>query len=160
MSWRGRMWIKEGISSGIMVRMVLRICIRKWRDRERRVRWCCCCGNGGGCVYGKVSVDWWDRWWKVVGGGVCCRCCCCCCSSWCNFHRLSWTISASVHVSLTVLGIWVCFLWAPPLLPICSSAPSWLWVYFSAKSHLKTSPANCSHRPQQKLFIFIGTQKK
>jgi len=54
-----------------------------------------------------------------------------CHRGWCTlwFHRLSWTIAAAVHVSLTVLRVWVGFLRAPPLFAISPPASSWLWVH-------------------------------
>ena len=59
--------------------------------------------------------QWWHiRWWLSH-------------SLW--FHRLSWTVAATVHVSLTVLGVWVGFLGAPPLFPISPPASSWLRVH-------------------------------
>jgi hypothetical protein len=50
------------------------------------------------------------------------------CHSW-WFHRLSWTVAATVHVALTVLGVWVCFLRAPPFFSISPPTSSWLRVH-------------------------------
>lgn len=58
-----------------------------------------------------------------------------CCDSWRGlshslwFHRLSWTVAATVHMALTVLGVWVCFLGAPPFFSISPPTSPWLWVH-------------------------------
>ena len=46
-----------------------------------------------------------------------------------SFHMLSWTLTASVHVPLTVLLIRDCFFATPPFLPIRSSTSPWLWIH-------------------------------
>lgn len=46
-----------------------------------------------------------------------------------DFHRLSWTVSAAVHVALAVLLTSHHVPWAPPFLTICPPAPSWLRIH-------------------------------
>jgi len=154
--WKIRIWgsrggwlgIEKGIERRVLVGLGKGLGVtghRRGQRRERERGW-----SYGGVCQGKVSGIGWDCLGGVGGGGACC---------WRNFHRLSWTVSASVHVSFTVLGVWICFLWASPFLAICSSAPSWLWVYFSAKSHFKTSPPNCSqsydNKPGSKFYLSL-----
>ena len=45
-----------------------------------------------------------------------------------GFHRLSWTVAATVHVALAVLGVRVRLLGAPPLLAVSAAAPPRLRV--------------------------------
>lgn len=51
-----------------------------------------------------------------------------------RFHKLSWTLTASLHVPLTVLFLWNNFLATPPFLPICSSTSPSLWIRIHAHS--------------------------
>lgn len=144
-SRRWRMRVNERIKDGAVARILMDDVVFRfhgWRKRRERVR-----GSRRRSDGGEVSVDWWQRvyyssscssWW---------------CYSWSKFHRLSWTISASVHVSLTIFGVRERLLWASPFLPICSSAPPWLWVCFSAKTHLKTTPPNCK-TPYYQLYFW------
>lgn len=55
---------------------------------------------------------WWWWWWHCL---------------W--FHRLSWTVAATVHVALTVFGVRVCFLRASPFFSIGPPTSSWLRVH-------------------------------
>lgn len=48
------------------------------------------------------------RWWLQRLRGWCLR----------RFHMLSWTVAATIHVPLTVFGVRMSILWAPPLLSI------------------------------------------
>ena len=65
-----------------------------------------------------------------------------CNSQWCHggrwlchglwFHRLSWTVAATVHVALTVLGVWVGIFGAPPLLAVGPPASTWFRIHLLA----------------------------
>lgn len=45
-----------------------------------------------------------------------------------SFHKLSWTLTASLHVPFAVLFLCNSFVATPPLLPICSSTSPRLWI--------------------------------
>lgn len=128
-SWRGSLRVvKKRIEKrrGSLLSWIM------MRTEFRRYRWKRSWWRVDGDV---ASVEWWN-WWRIY--------CWCWRWRWSSFHRLSWTVSASMHVPLTVLWVWVSFFWTPPFFPICSSAPSRFWVCLSAKTHLKTTPPNCT----------------
>lgn len=46
-----------------------------------------------------------------------------------DFHRLSWTVSSTVHMALTVLLAGHHVPRAPPFLAVCPPATPWLWIH-------------------------------
>ena len=56
------------------------------------------------------------------------------------FHRLSWTMAASVHMPFTVLLVSNCVSWAPPFLPVGPTAPSRFRITVIWKPHIESSP--------------------
>lgn len=61
------------------------------------------------------------------------------------FHRLSWTMAAPVHVPLAVLLIGNCISWAPPFLPVSSTASPRLWVSIAGETQMEWTPSHCNH---------------
>lgn len=92
-------------------------------------------------------------------------------SKWCHslwrlwdglcFHRLSWTVAASVHVPLTIFWVWICILRTSPLLPICSPTPSRLRIQFLP---IKWAPTHCKklqrHQNDKNVMIFYSKLKR
>jgi len=73
------------------------------------------------------------------------------------FHRLSWTMTISVDVPLTVLVISHCLLGASPFLAICSTASSRFWIRVCIGVPLiKRCPAHCIGEVCQALISFIS----
>lgn len=73
-------------------------------------RCCCCCGSCGGCCCGSHGCGG-----GIDGGG--------------SFHRLSWTVAATVHVALAILVASEDVSWTSPLLTIRSPASPWLRIH-------------------------------
>ena len=112
--------------------------------------------------------------WKVLEAP--CSTAASCYSQWCHsgrwlchglwFHSLSWTVAATVHVALTVLGARVCIFGAPPLLAVGPPALTWLRIHLlpieSAIAHckimLKLLSQTISYQQQDKQEIHTMPQ--